>query len=392
MVSLLYLLDEYIYSLISLSGIGLLLSAVVLILLNRINYRLAVELLPILSLILIWSLLAWVLPTGVGFTPKGLYSLLFLCFVFLLLFSGDFIVLLLSRKSVLFIIFVIVFFLIMDQCKILVLNDGSKSVGLYIEPSHLAIYIMPFFVYAFLCGMNKFFLLLCVSIVAFLGYSSTFFVIVFLTLSVIYSSHIKSFVWYGFIALIIILVVLSNNILMQYFAPTIDRSFGVLDSNYAIDSQSLSSLVWLNGWSQAFETFKATLGIGLGFNSMGEGEFQYIGKYSFYLLTGSGNVLNYNDGSFLASKIISEFGILGVLLIMNTVIRCWRSIKSYIAYTKDFQSHTDISIHAQRAAGAISLFVLLFVRGMGYFVMPVFLSYIMLYGSELVYSEVTPNR
>ena len=83
MVSLLYLLDEYIYSLISLSGIGLLLSAVVLILLNRINYRLAVELLPILSLILIWSLLAWVLPTGVGFTPKGLYSLLFLCFVFL---------------------------------------------------------------------------------------------------------------------------------------------------------------------------------------------------------------------------------------------------------------------------------------------------------------------
>ena len=76
----------------------------------------------------------------------------------------------------------------------------------------------------------------------------------------------------------------------------------------------LSGLVWINGWVMAYDNLVYSNFLGLGFNNMGINPNAGLSFPSH--LGYSYDILNAEDGSFLASKLVSEFGLIGVLILL----------------------------------------------------------------------------
>lgn len=81
--------------------------------------------------------------------------------------------------------------------------------------------------------------------------------------------------------------------------------FSVLEAN----SKNMSAFVYLSGWERMYLGLINTSGFGIGINNFGIIEEGYYGKEIIKYL---GFLLNYNDGSFLFSKFVGEFGLLGL--------------------------------------------------------------------------------
>jgi hypothetical protein len=266
-------------------------------------------------------------------------------------------------------------------------NSFSGKLGQYVifkEPSHFALYLLPFYTYGILSGKYIRFYLTIILVSIVLVPSLT------LALAITFCAVIYFFGNLHCIkkkAMFYIAFTLSASFVLFRIIDVsryIDRINPILDfgSSSPSLSSNLSSLVWLNGWSQAFETLKATNGIGLGVQQMGCGSFREIGEFSPIITKLAGSTLNYNDGSFLASKIISEFGFLGILFVLFIFIISILSILSYINCEKCLKylnDNTRMDEIAISASGAICILTFLFIRGMGYFQLSFLLSLSMLF-------------
>ena len=80
-----------------------------------------------------------------------------------------------------------------------------------------------------------------------------------------------------------------------------DRLKGVLELN---DSSNLSSLIYMQGWVDAFSNLTRTYGLGLGFNMMGCPPLNSNWIRDIILNSYGENYFNLTDGSFIFSKII----------------------------------------------------------------------------------------
>ena len=180
------------------------------------------------------------------------------------------------------------------------------------------------------------------------------------------------------------IVLFSLCALIYRFSPGFQaRLSGVLNTlvgNNTTTAINLSSLVWLNGWSQATHHFVNSNGLGVGFNQMGCGKYEYSGIFTNIItkLT-KGFTLNANDGSFLASKLISEMGALGIVMVL---LFFTRSIRSILAL-KNFNHHGCNEYDIARAVGGATMISLLFIRSAGYFLLPVILSFSLLYSTPI---------
>ena len=125
--------------------------------------------------------------------------------------------------------------------------------------------------------------------------------------------------------------------LLMDLSSSSDRINGVIAGLQGDFPTNLSSIIWLNGWSQAYEYFNATSGLGVGFNQMGCENFQYLGMFSPYLLQIEGVVLNAKDGSMMSVKLISELGVIGVLLVAYLLITSIKAILSLRNGMKRYQ-------------------------------------------------------
>ena len=76
-------------------------------------------------------------------------------------------------------------------------------------------------------------------------------------------------------------------------------------------SANVSSLVYVNGWEMTLQNLQTTQGLGLGFNRMGCNPRPESDAGALLEVLGVGD-LNYNDGSFIMSKLLSELGLLGL--------------------------------------------------------------------------------
>jgi hypothetical protein len=79
--------------------------------------------------------------------------------------------------------------------------------------------------------------------------------------------------------------------------------------------ENISSLVYAQGWQDALANLQRTHGLGLGFNMMGcaplpDVPARQVLDNVFHL-----GELNAEDGSFLFSKIVSETGLIGLIMI-----------------------------------------------------------------------------
>lgn len=146
---------------------------------------------------------------------------------------------------------------------------------------------------------------------------------------------------------------------------------GVLDIDYYSDrfgflngeTTNLSALVYLQGWQMLFEAFERTLGVGVGFQQLGVNGSEVDAAVIIQNLIGDDQ--NLLDGGMTTSKLISEFGIFGIIFIYTYLGVALKAVVMLRSSIRNPYSTPPIIL---LSAGIIVSYLLeLFVRGAGYF-------------------------
>lgn len=126
------------------------------------------------------------------------------------------------------------------------------------------------------------------------------------------------------------------------------------------ENKNLSNLVYLQGAETAYTSFLSTYGVGVGFQNMGIQEPGYFTE--LIRSVNNGDDLNRLDGSFLAAKIITEFGLLGLFLCIAVIINFLKVCK--IVWSGYYPNGLLFVLYA---ASSGQIMIEFFVRGYGYF-------------------------
>lgn len=239
----------------------------------------------------------------------------------------------------------------------------SKPVFPFSEPSHYALFSAGFF-YAF--GVLHSFRV------------QVLFVLVLALLSVSLESTILAVLAGGYYFLFLVArhglgkwgVAISGLLLGSLLFVKGDFSYFVQRLTLRGDVSNLTALVYLQGWEQMLLSLKETSGIGYGFQNITKGS---IGDLSEQIYSVAGRYKNREDGGFLAAKVVSEFGLLGVIIVLNYVALLVRSLKCIIktnlgddrtrGVNSGYRSVLDMTAHAVIVAFAVEMFG----RSFGYF-------------------------
>lgn len=246
----------------------------------------------------------------------------------------------------------------------------------FMEDSHLAIYILPIISYRLIKNWLDLPSWIIVIVSFLLASSSTLLISLIGIMAIsLLSKRLSLGLIFRTIALLVLLIILIL-ISSADIDHHIERITVILDGADAA-VRNLSAWVWLNGWSQAYESFQKSDGIGLGFNQMGCGPYASVGIYSEAIVEWLGVVANIEDGSFMASKLISELGVFGVLIVLSLTVYFFREIfkvKGYLIQKNQVKNQVDLNVTIAGVAGSFSILIFLFVRGAGYFLFPVLLA------------------
>jgi len=240
--------------------------------------------------------------------------------------------------------------------------EGKLS-GLFSEPSHVAFSLFPCLAILLAAekkrsrqvGMWALFLLLIFS------RSSTLFglaVCWILFYKFILGSVGRS-IRYGIgVSIVIALASMANSDL--FLKPTVNRVAGILAGQH--ETKNLSSLVYLQGWQDAWINLRRTNGMGLGFNMMGcaplpDSDARYMIDKLY------GTELNAEDGSIVFGKLVSETGVAGILFFI-LLIGWWFCLEKEIQKNSESMKLFVIKIPA---ALIFSFIASAFIRSAGYF-------------------------
>jgi len=141
-------------------------------------------------------------------------------------------------------------------------------------------------------------------------------------------------------------------------APTVNRVIGLTPTG----TVNISSLVYIKGWQDAWANIIRTRGLGLGVNMMGCTPVPDVPAREYFLLPGRTDA-NSDDGSFLLSKLISEFGIIGICFFIWAVWY-WFMCEKKIKLLKSLQ---DINIASAKIILMYSFVITSVLRTSGYF-------------------------
>ncbi len=114
---------------------------------------------------------------------------------------------------------------------------------------------------------------------------------------------------------LVVAVIGSTSLDLSYYT---DR----LDFDWA-NSKNISALVYVQGWQLLLEAIHKSYGWGLGFQQLGIGYTNVPATAKINLLLGRD--ANLQDGGFILSKIVSEFGIFGFFLVIGYIYFAARS-------------------------------------------------------------------
>ncbi len=188
-----------------------------------------------------------------------------------------------------------------------------KYSGFFSEPSHLSYSAFPCILLLISSkNMNmKWSGLTALTILLIFSRTST--LIFLITIStfylVVHRASIKKFI--ARLALILMaIILLSFTDFDNLLAPTIARLSGIYGG--AELGANISSLVYLQGIEDAYNNLIRSYGFGIGFNMMGCLPLPASSARDVLSAIGLSG-LNSEDGSFLLSKLISEFGVFGIV-------------------------------------------------------------------------------
>ena len=256
---------------------------------------------------------------------------------------------------------------------------NPSAVGFFHENSHYAWSFLPFLLYMVVLSSwrKKWFFLFMGFLITLILQSLT--LLVGMIAIAIFALRLRQLVFLSIIA-IPILMVSMDYINIGYYSSRLDFT-----------NPNLSLLSFINGWERAYLNLKDFYGIGIGFQQLGlirsEGEIEI---YEVLESIGTEN-LNLLDGSFLASKFISEFGILAVMVLVAYLVYLARSVR----WLHEVSINGGETVDCRKVfflACFVMFFIDLFIRGGGYFTSSSFLFIASLMWMVLPPVSRTPSR
>ena len=229
----------------------------------------------------------------------------------------------------------------------------------FTEPSQFAQYYGPISVIAFVIQrsfLRRLRQLLMVFAIAIIVPSLTLFVYCVIMTLLILKFRFIYIILISFLLSLFVYYILSND---HFISRLIISS----------DTDNLSGLVYLQGLHDIYQSLQHTNYLGLGFQLLGN---QPPTEVSFLIEKIAGVALNRDDGGFLAAKVISEFGILGIALLAYYIVLGFTAFQ-YIR-KRAFSELCTSTIQSLIVASMLVTFsVEVFVRGVGYFSPGVFM-------------------
>lgn len=269
-----------------------------------------------------------------------------------------------------------------DAMSILQGKPTNRGAGLFIEPSHYALFVMPLWLMAFQKRQYRIWLYLALAIVIVKCFSATLlaFMIVAFLLKVYLGNFFAQFTLYklgrwcagGFVLVLVAysassFIYVDDESLQEYVGS---RLYTLVNPDDA-EAYNLSSLVALQGIELAKHSLTQSWGLGVGLGNFGTSE-KIVNQSDYRNVIHTftdGEDLNLRDGASLASKLVGELGILA-LAIALLLARCIRNLKNV----------QDNRIGSYHRAIAVVLVCLLFVRALPYFSAPACLAFFSIVG------------
>jgi hypothetical protein len=192
-------------------------------------------------------------------------------------------------------------------------NASSKAVFPFTEPSFFALSFGP--VLLFVCvtcsGFRRLSYLGLALIAALVMQNMTSLIAVLLVFFVCYPLR-----WGGIALALTLLAVGIFNVDLSYYTDRLD---------FSGDNENFTVLVYVQGWQMLFESWKHSLGWGIGFQQMGINGTSVDASVLINAMSGGDS--NIFDGSFVLAKIVSEFGAFGVVAILIYLRKAMASFK-----------------------------------------------------------------
>lgn len=221
----------------------------------------------------------------------------------------------------------------------------TKPLFPFTEPSHFSLVFLPFLMYvcATSTGRRK------VAMVA-LGFGIAMLVE---NLTMIVGCVLISTVTLRprlFVFAAITLAVVATQLDLSYYQARLDVTDGALER--------LSPLVYIQGWELIDDSLGRSFGWGIGFQQLGLHEFDSDAAELIYKILGE--YANTFDGGFTLAKLISEFGLVGIVALGFYGTKVARSFV-------DLRRQPAPTAETFAKAVILCFLVELLVRGVGYF-------------------------
>jgi hypothetical protein len=242
-------------------------------------------------------------------------------------------------------------------------RDSGIYSGFFNEPSQLAFLVFPVLISLICSEIRKIrnFGWAALVLLIILSPSSSFIALAFLWIifRFIYLNKFSNYLIAIFIALAMALIIgISGE--LQAIVNLLDRIDGVFINN--LETSNISSLVYLQGFQDSIENLLRTNGFGLGANMMGCSPLPDIpARDALYIVDPEMQYLNNSDGSFIASKVVSEFGIFGIAFLIIILLTF---IKKFFIFRKN---EAIFSIRFMQISIFFALLEIIFIRSTGYF-------------------------
>lgn len=237
-------------------------------------------------------------------------------------------------------------------------------VVVFIEPSHFSLAYVPFIGYAIVQarGMRRWLIVLAAVILA-LALKSTTLLAALLLILLVCQPFWKALAF----------VVIGAGVAV---ALNFDTSYYINRIVISDDVQNLSNLVLLQGWERAFLVLEDSTGLGLGFQQFGV--YGPMGSLQEVIYGLNDDYLNLYDGGSSASKLVAEFGLVGIVLLLAYLIWLLRTASGLQRMLRG-KPQPALAVFLPMCLVAIG--VELFIRGVGYLSPGLFLFGLMVMGA-----------
>lgn len=219
------------------------------------------------------------------------------------------------------------------------------------EPSHFTIAFTPIACSFALLSLNRFRPLTCLACFAVaISLPNLTLLVGTVLISLIALSTRQAIIFLATTCIIGITLVSIDPSLLEYF----------LNRTSTSEDENISRLVYIQGWESMISALQFSNGFGVGFQNLG---IEPPGQATILLEKLTGSQLNRSDGSFLAAKLIGEFGLFGVATVIYATTL---SIRIGILLRKYIDKPVDQTSRITSLCFTYTLLLELFVRGTGY--------------------------